>query len=181
MVPKGKSVKGTAINDGAATAKATIRAYCARGIETKIRSVTEPLQKLKTHNFFVKCGKGEVALSGGWHIVGPPPQFWTVQNSLRVGSRTWVVSAAASAPGQLKAYAVCTPDPVKLITRKGPKTATVGDKIVTSTAKCPAGTLATGGGFETAVDEGSSFNAVVAPLAALRKGTRQWTTPATPS
>ena len=70
---------------------------------------------------FVECGKGEKVLSGGWHAAGTPPQFWTVQNSLRQGSRNWVVSAASSEAGTLKAYAVCTPDPVKLISRKGPK------------------------------------------------------------
>ena len=174
MVPKHKSVKGTEINDGAAASKATIRAYCARGIETEIRSVTASFTASTTHNFFVECAKGEKAISGGWHVAGTPPQFWTVQNSLRQGSRNWVVSAASSEAGTLKAYAVCTPDPVKLISRKGPKTQTAGGQIVTSTAKCPAGTLAVSGGFETDVDEGTPFNGVVAPVATLRKGKRNW-------
>jgi len=174
MVPKGKSVKGTAFNEGTAAAKATIRAYCARGIETEIRSVTSDFTPMKTHNIFVECGKGEKVLSGGWHAAGTPPQFWTVQNSLRQGSRNWVVSAASSEAGTLKAYAVCTPDPVKLVTRKGPKTQTAGGQIVTSTAKCPAGTLAVSGGFETDVDEGTPFDTVAAPVATLRKGKRKW-------
>ena len=174
MVPKGKSVKGTAKNDSASSAKATIRAYCARGIETKIRSVTSPFTALQTHNVFVECAKGEKALSGGWHAAGTPPAFWTVQNSVRQGSRTWVVSAAASEAGTLKAYAVCTPDPVQLIARKGPKTQTAAGTVVTSTAKCPAGTLASGGGFQTDVDEGTPFSSVAAAVASLRKGNRTW-------
>jgi hypothetical protein len=174
MVPKGKSVKGTAANDGAKPAKATIRAYCARGIETEIKSVTDSFTPMATHNFFVKCGKGEKALSGGWHAVGTAPQFWTVQNSLRQGSRSWVVSAAASEAGQLKVYVVCTPDPVDLIARKGPKTQTAAGTVVTSTAKCPTGTLASGGGFGTGVDEGTPYSSVAAPVASLRKGNRTW-------
>jgi len=174
MVPKHKSVKGTAVNDGATAAKATIRAYCARGIETEIRSVTEKFTPTATHNVFVECAKGEKAISGGWHAAGTPPQFWTVQNSLRQGSRSWVVSAAAQDPGQLKVYVVCTPDPVKLIARKGPKTSTIGNQTVASTAKCPAGTLAAAGGFETNVDEGSPYSSVVAPTASLRKGDSTW-------
>ena len=174
MVPKHKSVKGTEINDGAAASKATIRAYCARGIETEIRSVTASFTASTTHNFFVECAKGEKAISGGWHVAGTPPQFWTVQNSIRQGSRSWVVSAAATEPGKLKAYAVCTPDPVKLIARKGPKTQTIGNQTVESIAKCPAGTVAAAGGFETNVDEGTPFSAVVAPVATLRKGQRTW-------
>ena len=175
MVPKGKSVKGTAINDAMTPAKATIRAYCARDVETTIRSVTDKFTPLATHNFFAKCGKGELALSGGWHTVGAPPAFWTVQNSLRQGPRTWLISAAASDSGRLAAFVVCTKSPVDLVTRSGPKVKTIAGQVADSTAKCPAGTEALGGGFSTSVDEGTAFDSTVAPVASLRKGKRDWT------
>ena len=90
-----------------------------------------------------------------------------------------MVSAAASAGGgkhALTAYAVCTPDPIKISSRKGPEDSDRRRQgVVASTAKCPAGTGSQAGGLNNDVDEGSLFSAVAAPVASLRKGKRTWT------
>ncbi len=173
LVPGRSRVDGTARNDGMTKASAKFYAYCSKAVSAKTVSVKDAFEPLKTHNIFVRCGKGTVPIAGGWRAVGTPPDYWQALNSVKVG-RSWLVSVAANAAGKARVYAVCARKPLRLTIATGQKALTGPTALTTSKARCPQGTVAVSGGFTTAADEGTAFGAVAVPAASYRTGNRGW-------
>jgi hypothetical protein len=166
-------------NSGSEPSRAKVFGYCAKRVPTVIRRQRSALLPGQVHNVFVNCDKGETVLAGGWTVLEPEPVAWSVVNSLRQGRSTWVISVASSSSGTVRGFAICTKKQLPIVARRSAKIPSTPGGVSTASVKCPQGTAAMSGGFQTSADEGTQFVDLLVPIASRRGGSRTWTSQAT--
>jgi hypothetical protein len=116
---------------------------------TKSQSVTLSGSGSKT-TLNPKCSKGQRASGGGFLASPPGASYVTVEESRKVGQRTWRVSAsmAGSGPLSVTAFAYCSANAPR--TKEKSKTSVIpltGNHISTLDAACGGAGKAMAGGF----------------------------------
>ena len=166
-------------NTGTETSRAKAFGYCTKRVPTAIRRQRSALLPGQVHNVFINCDKGETVLAGGWTMLDPEPANWQVVNSLRQGRSTWVISVASDGAGTVRGFAVCTKKQLPIVARRSQKIPPTPGGVSTASVKCPQGSAALSGGFETGPDEGTLFADLLAVISSRRGGARTWAVQAT--
>ena len=131
----------------------TVYAYCAHkgqfSISTHSKTVTAKPTQANTVAT-ARCASGQKVLSGGYSLLAPQPneENSPVYRDYAASARKWrVMSAFLGVPGQLEAFAYCSPG-VTVKVRSG-STVLAAHTSGSATARCHRGETLLAGGYTT--------------------------------